>query len=363
MLKKIIEIKNHFNILQGITRLLLTKIPFYKELILMSFRCEHCGFENNEIKPGGEIDAQGCKITLKVQNEQDINRRVVKSDHTSVRFDELDFEIPSQSQKGEITTIEGIINRSIAGLEQDQVVRRVQHPDVAKQIDAFIENLKKLKTVETPFTIIFEDISGCCRVENPHAPQPDPQLSTTHFNRTREQNHELGMFTQDELNDREKGERETNVLKPIAEDEWPLEELHGEVLRFDTNCPNCQSKCDTNMKVTSIPHFKEVVIMSTNCDSCGNRTNEVKSGSGIEDKGVKITVKINSRDDMSRDVLKSDTCLLDIPELECEIGPSGLGGRFTTVEGILTAIKEQILDSNTVFQDSEDAERKQKFDE
>lgn len=282
----------------------MTKIPFYKEIILMSFTCEHCGFENNEIKPGGEIEAQGCKVTLKVLNEKDTNRRVVKSDHTSVRFEELDFEIPSQSQKGEITTIEGIIDRSIAGLEQDQPVRRIQHPEVATQIDTFVESLRKLKTVETPFTIILEDISGCCRVENPFAPHEDPQVSMEHFNRTREQNHELGMFTQDELNDREHDERDTKVLKPIAEDEWPLEELHGEVLRFDTICPNCSSKCDTNMKVTNIPHFKDVVIMSTNCDACGNRTNEVKSGGGIEDQGVKITVKINSKDDMSRDVLK-----------------------------------------------------------
>lgn len=329
----------------------------------MSFHCEHCGYENNEIKPGGEIEPQGCKITLKIQNDKDLNRRIVKSDHTSVRFDEIDFEIPSQSQKGEITTIEGIIDRSIAGLEQDQPVRRIQHPEVATQIDAFIEKLQKLKNCETPFTVIIEDISGCSRVENPNGPHADPHLTTEHFNRTKEQNHELGMFTQDELNDREQGERDTKILKPIAEDEWPLEELHGEVLRFDTNCSNCNTKCDTNMKLTNIPHFKDVVIMSTNCDACGTRTNEVKSGSGIEEKAVKITVKINSKDDMSRDVLKSDTCHLDIPELECEIGPSGLGGRFTTIEGILVAIKDQILDSNAVFQDSEDAEHKQKMDE
>ena len=29
---------------------------------------------------------------------------------------------------------------------------------------------------------------------------------------------------------------------------------------------------------SAIPHFKEVIIMATTCDSCGHRTNEVKSG-------------------------------------------------------------------------------------
>lgn len=26
---------------------------------------------------------------------------------------------------------------------------------------------------------------------------------------------------------------------------------------------------------SEIPHFKEVIIMATNCDACGHRTNEV----------------------------------------------------------------------------------------
>jgi zinc finger protein len=53
-----------------------------------------------------------------------------------------------------------------------------------------------------------------------------------------------------------------------------------------------------------IPYFKEVVIMATTCDACGHRDNEVKGGGGIEDKGRKITLRIDGRDDMSRDVLK-----------------------------------------------------------
>lgn len=286
------------------TRMLLTRIPFYKETVIASFSCEHCGYENNEIQPAGEIEPNGCKITIKIKTSQDLNRRIVKSDRTSVKFVELDFEIPAQSQKGEVTTIEGIVDRSIAGLEQDQPVRRIEHPEVAAQIDAFVDKLRSLKTVETPYTVIFEDISGNCRVENPCAPNPDPSCTITHFIRTKEQNHELGMFTQTELHDEEKKEKNTNILNPIAEDEWALEELHGEVLQFHTECPNCKSPCETNMKVTNIPHFKDVVIMSTNCDACGARTNEVKSGGGIEDQGVKITVNVEGREDMSRDVLK-----------------------------------------------------------
>lgn len=286
--------------------MLLTKIPFYKETIIASFSCEHCGYENNEIQPAAEIEQRGCKIQINVLKPQDLNRRVVKSDRTSVRFVELDFEIPAESQKGEVTTIESIIDRATTGLNQDQPVRRIEHPELAAQIDEFVKKLENLKETQK-FTIILEDISGNCRVENPYAPNPDPDCTITHFIRTKEQNHALGMFTQAELNDEATAESNTKILQPIAEDEWPLEELHGEVLQFDTNCPSCSSKCDTNMKVTNIPHFKDVVIMSTNCDICGLRTNEVKSGGGIGDEGIKFTVNVNGREDMSRDVLKVKT--------------------------------------------------------
>ena len=56
--------------------------------------------------------------------------------------------------------------------------------------------------------------------------------------------------------------------------------------------------------LAGIPHFKEVVIMATVCDYCGHKTNEVKSGGGIEPKGKKITLRLTETADLSRDVLK-----------------------------------------------------------
>lgn len=44
--------------------------------------------------------------------------------------------------------------------------------------------------------------------------------------------------------------------------------------------------------------------MATNCEVCGYRTNEVKSGTGIEAEGVRIEVSVRDTDDMTRDVLK-----------------------------------------------------------
>jgi zinc finger protein len=35
--------------------MLLTSIPYFREVIVVSFRCEHCGNTNNEIQSAGEI--------------------------------------------------------------------------------------------------------------------------------------------------------------------------------------------------------------------------------------------------------------------------------------------------------------------
>lgn len=352
----------------GTTRLLLTSIPFYKEVVLMSFNCEHCGFQNNEIQPGGEMAPKGIRISVKITTLKDLNRRVVKSDFSSVRIEELDFDIPAQSQKGEVTTVEGIIDRVIRGLEQDQPVRRIQHPEAGEQIDAFISRLKDLKEMKQPFTITIEDISGNSFVENPLAPQPDPNTTISNFVRNKEQNHLLGIFTHDEVGDAQpkraavKPEEEDKMLKMISEGSWPLEELQGEVLQFQTNCPECKADCETNMKVTNIPHFKEVVIMATVCDNCGLRTNEVKPGGGIEEKGVRIEITVRGRIDFSRDVLKSESCNLRIRELDCEVGAGALGGRFTTIEGLLIAIKDQLVESTGMFMDSNDEATQRRMD-
>ena len=44
--------------------------------------------------------------------------------------------------------------------------------------------------------------------------------------------------------------------------------------------------------------------MSTNCDRCGYRDNEVKSGGAISEKGKCITLRVEDREDLSRDILK-----------------------------------------------------------
>lgn len=82
--------------------------------------------------------------------------------------------------------------------------------------------------------------------------------------------------------------------------------------------------------------------MAINCNLCGFRSNEVKPIAGIAEFGKKFSLLIATKEDLSRDVLKSDTSKLSIPELQIDTDWGTLGGRFTTVEGVLTLIRDEV---------------------
>jgi zinc finger protein len=108
----------------------------------------------------------------------------------------------------------------------------------------------------------------------------------------------------------------------------------------------------TNMKKVAIPYFKEILIMSTNCERCGYRDNEVKSGVAISETGRKLTLKVEDASDLTRDILKSETAGLAIPSIELSLDHGTLGGRFTTLEGLLQQIYDELASKALVRGDA-----------
>ncbi|CAH0383361.1 unnamed protein product [Bemisia tabaci] len=315
----------------------------------MSFSCDDCGYQNNELQSGGEIQEKGIRIKLVVNTVADLNRTVVKSEHTIINVPAIEFEV--KSTKGDVTTVESVISSAISSFQEIHSKSLEANPVEADVLGKHIEKLVGLLEVKEPFTMCFEDISGNCFVSNPHAPQRDPDCTSHHFVRTKEQDHALGIFDHSEVEDNE-AKQQDHILPPINETGHTLEDLEGEVLCFRTNCPNCSAPCDTNMKMTNIPYFKEMVIMATTCEACGHRSNEVKGGGGIEPQGLKIEVSVVDKEDLCRDILKSETCSVSIPELDLEVGSAALGGKFTTVEGLIVNMKEQLDSQGRMFSDS-----------
>lgn len=314
----------------GLTKLLVLRIPYFKEVIIMSFKCNECGFANNELQPAATIQERGSTITLTCKQPLDLNRQVVKSDYGEVFIPEIEFKIIRQP--GLVTTIEGLIDRAIEGLTQTIQLNSDQNSNSLLRLNNTIQNLTKLKSLDKSFTFILNDPSGNSFVENLKAPKTDPQMEIKYYKRSEKDNILLGLF-----NEAENGNDQLD--------------LKNEVLQFPATCYKCNAPCFTNMKTTTIPHFKEVILMATNCDSCGYRTNEVKSGQGVADKGIRITIKINNENDLKRDVVRSDTCAIRIPELEIDTGYSG-SGRYTTVEGLIENIKDDLMKNPFIDGDS-----------
>ncbi|KAF2276246.1 zinc finger protein-like protein zpr1 [Westerdykella ornata] len=360
---------------QGTTRLLLTKIPFFREIVIMSFDCPHCNFRNNEIQSAGEIQQRGVRISLKVDKEEDRNRQLVKSDTAIFRVEDLDLEMPAG--RGQLTNVEGILTMTAQDLELKQDERKQLVPEVYEKIQGIIDALREMAAgSRLPFTITVDDPAGNSSIEP--SPQDKGSKYQRHdYARTTAQNEALGLAdTSEETTAVEappteiRPEYHATSLYPKAP-EQPMvnnvdddEIVENQVYSFPAHCPGCAKYCTTNMKMVNIPYFKQVVLMSTVCDHCGYRSNEVKTGGEVPEKGRRITLSVETNEDLSRDILKSESCTMACPELELSVAPGTMGGRFTTIEGILTQVRDDLR--SQIFDigdggDSMDAGTKEKW--
>ncbi|KAK4227554.1 ZPR1 zinc-finger domain-containing protein [Podospora fimiseda] len=320
----------------GTTRLFLTKIPFFREIIIMSFDCPHCGFHNNEIQPAGTFQLKGAYYELRLTAMPDFERQVVKSDTATVKFIELDVEVPAG--KGQLTNVEGLLTTIISDLEFDQEKRKKETPEVADKVEEIIAKGKKMLAGEAfPFRVCIDDPAGNSFIA------PDPRdgvgkWEKHEFLRTAEQNAALGL---------------TDTAGPGDDLDADRNIVPDQIYQFPASCPGCMHPCTTNMKMVDIPHFRQVVIMNTSCDDCGYKSNDVKTGGEIPEKGKKVTLKVKNKEDLARDILKSESCALECPELSLSVNPGTLGGRFTTVEGLLTQVRDDL--HNQIFEANADA--------
>ncbi|PWY97003.1 putative ZPR1-protein binds to translation elongation factor eEF-1 [Testicularia cyperi] len=379
---------------EGVTRMLLTYIPYFREVIVVSFYCPHCHNRNNEIQSAGQIQEKGCLYTVHVTNPQDLNRQVVKSEWCTVSIPDLQIEIPPK--KGQLTTIEGILADTLRDLELDQPLRKHMQPEAYEKIEELCDKIRNIlgeeKSSEAaaadadagaesslkslgpvggsnstmsaedkagrkvpPFSIRLDDPSGNSFVEFMGSVEgrgmSDAKWSKRDYPRTKEQNELLGLAGpaagtgggggaaagQDAPADDE-GVHTQGFSKAEGETEFDNEEVYT----FAGTCSSCNAPLDTRMKKVNIPYFKDILIMSTNCEFCGYKDNEVKSGSAISAKGRKLTLKVEDKEDLSRDVLKSETAGFAIPEIDLHLSPGTLGGRFTTLEGLLQQVFDEL---------------------
>ena len=171
------------------------EIPFFKEIVIMSFSCDKCGYKNNDVKTGGTISEKAKRITLKVLTAADLNRDVFKSDTTVVQIPELEFEMSPGTLGSLYTTVEGMLGKVLDNInENNPFFGDSADPVHASKMSEFLKKLERCKNGETlPFTLILDDPLDNCFILNPHYPDPDPEVLLEEYERTEHQKEELGM--------------------------------------------------------------------------------------------------------------------------------------------------------------------------
>ncbi|MCJ1433447.1 nucleolar zinc-finger protein [Xylographa pallens] len=360
----------------GTTRLLLTKIPYFREIILMSFFCEHCYFKNTEVQSAGEIQEKGAKYVLKMDTMPDMERQLVKSDSAIFRVEELDLEIPAG--RGRLTNVEGILAEILRDLENSQKGRKRQYPELYEKVDVVVQSLLKYMMGQRfPYTISLNDPAGNSWIE-PSPLDSGGKYTKTEYARSPEQNEALGLgggelepevATVDENQARLATTGDGLTAKDGETNLEGVDIVDGQVYELPCHCPGCGKGAAMNITMVKIPYFKEVILSAIVCPHCGYRTSDVKTGGEFPEKGQRIWLDVESATDLSRDILKSETCCLKIPACSVEVQPGTMGGRFTTVEGLLTQVRDDLRgaifdtdDVNSLGGDSMPSEQKTAWD-
>jgi zinc finger protein len=204
----------------GETRLLLTTIPFFRDIVIISFTCPHCGYRNNETQAAATLEDFATKVTLRVECKEDLERDIVRSNFCSVTVPELQLEIPATG-KGFMSTLEGVLTSFKEDLELNQPWRKENDPEAYPKIEEFIHKLDKYLDCDPeilPFHLTMDDPSGHSFIKNFNAPLPDPQLTIEKYERTTQQIIDMG-YTPENIDADNKPPNSESTLAPIQEEE------------------------------------------------------------------------------------------------------------------------------------------------
>ncbi|CAL6060111.1 ZPR1_zinc-finger domain-containing protein [Hexamita inflata] len=330
---------------QAVTRMLFITVPKFREMMVSSIKCRHCGFFGRDIQQVAEIQNFGSIATLEAKCARDLSRGVVKSSTCTVKIPTIGFEIQARPMSGVYTTVEGLLRSAADNLGLLQTERRQRQPEVASKIDDVILQLLDLiqqcfnnvEPKETIFTLELTDPTGNSFIE----PFGDlPHLKEKQFQRTMEEAEDIGLTREQE----KEIQKEARVVKV---DENMIDDIviapENTTTELPSFCPACQKPVIDKAIIINIPYFKDVLLMCCKCDECGYKTIEIQQAGAIPKMGRKHTLHVTDPSDLSREVLKSTSCSIKIIELGIELQPGTLGGMYTTLEGLMKQLTAELL--------------------
>jgi zinc finger protein len=129
----------------------------------------------------------------------------VKSDTAGLEIPEIDLVLQPGTLGGRFTTLEGLLNEIYnelstkvfrTGDSTTSGIGQANREDVGKgerRFEDFLKSLKDCMSATIPFTLILDDPVSNSYLQNLSAPDPDPNMVIEEYERTFEQNEELGL--------------------------------------------------------------------------------------------------------------------------------------------------------------------------
>ncbi|MBU0667165.1 MAG: ZPR1 zinc finger domain-containing protein [Nanoarchaeota archaeon] len=117
--------------------------------------------------------------------------------------------------------------------------------------------------------------------------------------------------------------------------EFEMEELSGET------CPFCNQKTLTLREAPrDVPFFGVVHVFSMDCSNCNYHKADVEAAE--EREPVKLSIEVDSEEDMKIRVIKSSTATVKIAHVGSIEPGEAANGYITNIEGILNRMKKQV---------------------
>lgn|SRR3989338_3761737 len=132
------------------------EIPHFGRIFVFSMECLGCGARQSDVEPAEQKPP--CKFTLEVQNEEDLNIRIVKSGSATVKIPHIITMEPGPAANGFVSNIEGLLDlvkktiQSTMDNEEDEAIK--------KKAKNLLKKLSKIMVGREPVKIIIEDPSG-----------------------------------------------------------------------------------------------------------------------------------------------------------------------------------------------------------
>ncbi|MEM5869774.1 MAG: ZPR1 zinc finger domain-containing protein [Candidatus Aenigmatarchaeota archaeon] len=142
-----------------------TEIPYFGKILILSLKCESCGFKHNDVLNLEIKDPLSYRI--EIEEEKDLTAKVVRASSGTIIIPELGVKIePGSQAEGFITNVEGVLER-IERVLKSQI--EVQKDKKLEKVKELLEKIGKMREGKEKFTLILKDPFGNSAIISPKA--------------------------------------------------------------------------------------------------------------------------------------------------------------------------------------------------